>query len=84
MKKAISDRRFFLWPASFAAFYGVSAFFRVSSKPRFETYHTLDVIGLMTAGAGFAVALMMLVRFFTHSPRAEGDSAGEKGGAESK
>lgn len=83
MKKAISDRRFFLWPASFAAFYGVSAFFRVSSKPRFETYHTLDVIGLMTAGAGFAVALMMLVQFFTHAPRTEDNRAEEKGAPES-
>ena len=83
MKKAMSDRRLFLWPASIAAFYGVLAFFRVSSKPGFETFHALDVIGLMTAGAGFAVALIMLILFFNSSPRTEDNRAGEKSGEES-
>lgn len=48
----------------FAACTGLMSFFRVASKPRFETIHTLDVIGLMTAGAGLAVALVLLVQFF--------------------
>ena len=83
MKKAMSDRRLFLWPASLAAFFGVLAFFRVSTKPRFETFHALDVIGLMTAGAGFAVALTGLILFFIRGPRTEDTRAGEKRGEES-
>ena len=83
MKKAMSDRRLFLWPASLAAFFGVLAFFRVASKPRFETFHVLDVIGLMTAGAGLAVALIMLILFFTRGPRTEDNRAREKSGEES-
>ena len=82
MKQARSDRRRFLWPASVGAFFGVLSFFRVSAKPRFETFHVLDVIGLMTAGAGFAVALIMLILFFTRGPGAAGNRAGEKSGAE--
>ena len=82
MKKALRDRRLYLWPASLAAFFGVLSFFRVSTKPRFETFHALDVIGLMTAGAGFAVALIMLIRFFNHGPCTE-NRAGEKSGEES-
>ena len=78
MKQAMSDRRLFLWPASLAAFFGVLAFSRVSTKPRFETFHVLDVIGLMTAGAGLAVTIMMLVLFFIRGPRTEDDRAGEK------
>ena len=31
---------------------GLFAFSSVAGNPRFETYHTLDVIGLMVAGAG--------------------------------
>ena len=83
MKKAMRDRRRFLRMATFAAFMGVLAFFRVSSKPRFETFHALDVIGLMTAGAGLAVTIMMLVQFFIRGPRTEDNRAGEKTGEES-
>lgn len=42
----------------------LTSFARVAGKPRFETYHTMDVIGLMTAGAGFGVALVLLIHFF--------------------
>ena len=77
------DRRRFLWMAAFAAFWGVLAFFRVSTKPRFETIHVLDVIGLMTAGAGFAGALIGLILFFILGPRTEDNRAGEKSGEES-
>ena len=83
MKQARSDRRRFLWPASVGAFFGVLSFSRVSAEPRFETFHVLDVIGLMTAGAGFAVALIMLILFFNSSPRTEDNRAGEKSGEES-
>jgi len=83
MKKAMRDRRRFLWIAANGAFWGVLAFFRVSTKPRFETIHVLDVIGLMTAGAGLAVTIMMLIRFFTSGTRTEDDRAGEKSGEES-
>jgi hypothetical protein len=77
MKKARSDRRRYLWRAAFAAFFGVNAFIRVSSKPRFETFHALDVIGLMTAGAGLAVTLMMVILFFNLGPRTEDNRAAE-------
>lgn len=50
--------------APFAALLGLIAFSRVAGNPRFETIHTLDVIGLMTAGAGIAVALLVLLQFF--------------------
>jgi hypothetical protein len=83
MKKAMRDRRRFLWMAAFAAFWGVLSFFRVSTKPRFETIHVLDVIGLMTAGAGLAVALTGLILFFIRGPRTEDNRAGEKSGEES-
>ena len=69
--------------ASLTAFFGVNAFYRVSTKPRFETFHALDVIGLMTAGAGIAVTLIMLILFFIRGPRTEDNRAGEKSGEES-
>ena len=58
--------------AVFAACMGLVAFFSVAGNSRFETYHTLDVIRLMTAGAGFAVALVLLIQFFKFpGPRSE-------------
>jgi len=69
--------------AGFAAFYGMLAFHGVSTNPRFETIHTLDVIRLMTAGAGFAVALMGLLLFYTRSSRSDDNRAGAKSGEES-
>ena len=68
--------------AAMAAFFGVNSFYRVSANPRFETFHTLDVIGLMTAGAGVAVTIMLIV-FFIRGPLAEDNRAGEKRGKES-
>ena len=50
--------------AAFAAFIGLFSFFSVAGKPRFETYHMLDVIRLLTAGAGFGVAFVLLIQFF--------------------
>ena len=83
MQKPMRDRRRFLWPAWAGAFFGVLSFFRVSSKPRFEAIHVLDVVGLMTAGAGIAVTIMALVMFFTHDSRTGDSRAGEKSGEES-
>ena len=79
----MSNRRRFLWMAALTAFFGVLAFYSVSTNPRFETFHALDVIRLMTAGAGFAVALIMLILFFIRGPRTEDNRAGEKSGEES-
>ena len=69
-------RRVYVVMAIFAACTGLMAFSRVASNPRFETIHTLDVIGLMTAGAGVAVALVLLMQFFfLPGPRSEDSRA---------
>ena len=54
-----------------------------SRQARFETFHVLDVIGLMTAGAGLAVAIAGLILFFIRGPHTEDTRAGEKSGEES-
>ena len=61
-------RRNRLGGAVMAAVFGSIAFSSVASKSRFETFHTLDVIRLMTAGAGFAVALTLLIDFSFPGP----------------
>jgi hypothetical protein len=62
----------------FAACLGLMAFSRVASNPRFEAIHTLDVIGLMTAGAGVAVAFVLLMQFFfLPGRRSENTGAGQ-------
>ena len=43
---------------------GLILFSSVAGNPRFETFHTLDVIRLMIAGASFGVALILLIQFF--------------------
>lgn len=60
-----------IWAAAFTAFFGAIAFFSVYSNPRFATIDVLDVIRLMTAGAGFAVTVLMLVLYFTRETRSE-------------
>ena len=66
--------------AVFAACMGLFAFSSVAGNPRFETYHTLDVIRLMTAGAGFGVALVLLIQFFKFpGPRSEDKKEKEQG-----
>ena len=42
----------------------VIAFASVAGNARFENYHSLDVIRLVAAGAGFGVALVLLIQFF--------------------
>ncbi len=53
-----------LFGGMMAAFFGLIAFFNVASSPRFETFHTFDVIRLMSAGAGLGVALVLVIWFF--------------------
>ena len=66
--------------AIFAACIGLVSFSSVVGNARFETYHTLDVIRLMTAGAGFAVALILLIQFFNFpGPRSEAKQEKEQG-----
>ena len=53
--------------AGFALCIGLFSLLNVAGNPRFESYHTLDVIRLLTAGAGFGVALVLLIQFFKSS-----------------
>jgi hypothetical protein len=57
-------RRVQVGMAVFVLCLGLVNLFGVAGKPRFETYHTLDVIRLVLAGAGFGVALVLLIQFF--------------------
>lgn len=65
--------------AIFAAFIGLGTFANVASNPRFQAIHTLDVIRLMTAGAGFAVALVLLIDFSFPGHRPEPKKEKEQG-----
>jgi len=51
--------------AVFSACIGLVMFSSVAGNPRFETYHRLDVVRLIIAGAGFGVALVLLIKSFT-------------------
>jgi hypothetical protein len=73
-------RRVSVVMAVIAACLGLMAFSRVASNPRFETIHVLDVIGLMTAGAGIAAGLVLLMQFiFLPGPRSEAKKEKEQG-----
>ena len=73
-------RRVSVVMAIFVGGMGLSAFSRVAGNPRFETIHILDVIGLMTAGAGLAIALILLIQFFSlPGPRSEAKKEKEQG-----
>ncbi len=65
--------------AIMAAVFGLIAFSGVASNPRFQTIHTLDVIRLMTAGAGVTVALMLLIDFYFPGPRSEAKKERDQG-----
>lgn len=69
-------RRVSVGMAVFAMCIGLVSFSNVAGNPRFETYHTLDVIRLMTAGAGFAIAFVLLIQFFK-SPRSRSEAKKE-------
>ena len=73
-------RRVSVGMAVFTICIGLFSFSKVAENPRFETYHTLDVIRLMTAGAGFGVALVLLIQFFIRpGPRSEDKKEKEQG-----
>lgn len=60
-------RRIQMSMGAFAACIGLTSFLAVAGKPRFETYHRLDVIRLMTSGAGIGIALVSLIPFLQSS-----------------
>ncbi|HMP04389.1 MAG TPA: hypothetical protein PKC45_18005 [Gemmatales bacterium] len=74
-------RRIQFGMAIFTLCVGLTSFFSVAGKPRFETYHTLDVIRLITAGAAFGVCFVLLMIQFFNSPvfRSEDKKESEQG-----
>jgi hypothetical protein len=57
-----SRRRF---AAIFApAFVGLIGLFSLISRPRFQTYHAVDVLQLLASGMCFGIALAGLLRIF--------------------
>jgi hypothetical protein len=52
-----------------ALFFGLLGFYRMTQRPQFESYRTVDVIQLLASGAGFGVALVGLVMWLVR-PRA--------------
>ena len=60
-------RRVQIGMAVFALCIGLVSFANVAGNPRFDTYRTLDVLRLMTAGAGFGVALVLTIQFCKRS-----------------
>ena len=43
---------------------GFAAFVNMASSPRFATFHTIDVVRLITSGMCFGAALAALLIFF--------------------
>ena len=70
-------RRVSVAMAVFVGCIGLMSFSRVAGNPRFESIHTLDVIGLMTAGGGLGVAFVLLMQFFI-SPGSRSEAKEEK------
>lgn len=63
-----------------AACMGLFAFSSVAGNPRFETYHTLDVIRLVAAGVCFGTAFVVLMQFFfLPDPRSEDKKGKDQG-----
>jgi hypothetical protein len=60
----MSYRRRFISTFFVLLAFGLIAFYNISSKPRFETFHTTDVLTLIGAGMCFGVALVSLISFF--------------------
>ena len=42
--------------------FGLVALMNVARNPRFEAFHTVDVLGLMVSGACFGMALALMFR----------------------
>ncbi len=62
---------------------GILVLCNVAGSPRFETFHTLDVIRLVAAGAGIGASLVILVQLFVfRGDRSEEKEAEVKSGRE--
>jgi len=44
--------------------FGFIALMNVARNPRFEAFHTVDVLGLMASGLCFGVAFALILRVF--------------------
>jgi len=44
--------------------FGAVALMNVARNPRFEAFHTVDVLGLMASGLCFGVAFALILRVF--------------------
>lgn len=64
VERARRMRRVQFGMALFVLCIGLVTFSNVAGNPRFEAYHTLDVIRFVTAGAAFGAALVLIVQFF--------------------
>jgi hypothetical protein len=53
-----------------ALFIGLIGLFDLVEKPRFQTYHTVDVLQLVASGMCFGVALMWLIGRLRDKPTA--------------
>jgi hypothetical protein len=53
-----------------ALFIGVIGLFDLVEKPRFQTYHTVDVVQLIASGMCFGIALMWLITRLRDKPSA--------------
>ncbi|MEP6919165.1 MAG: hypothetical protein ABJC89_26220 [Acidobacteriota bacterium] len=58
------DRRQTLSGVLVLLFVGLGGFFTLASRPRFEMFHTVDVVQLIATGMCFGAALQMLAMFF--------------------
>jgi hypothetical protein len=64
----MSSRRKLVVPFIVPLLIGLGGFSNVARSPRFETFHTVDVIQLIGTGMCFGVALYTLV-IFLRGPR---------------
>jgi hypothetical protein len=60
----MDQRRRRLASVVFPAVIGLSALLTVISRPRFQSYHTVDALQLVASGLCFGVAFVGLVRLF--------------------
>ena len=54
------------------AIVGLSSLFTVIGRPRFQTYHTVDVLSLVASGLCFGIAFVGLVQVFRGRVEGEG------------
>ena len=48
-------------PAAFLVILGLIGFMNIARQPRFEQFHTVDVLQLMASGMCFGVALVAIM-----------------------